>query len=40
MAAHDENGDPYIERINTNTFGEDFGGEEHSIVVPETAVRD
>jgi hypothetical protein len=37
MAAHNETEEPYIERIYTNTFGEDFGGEEHSIVIPETA---
>jgi hypothetical protein len=37
MAAHDETQEPYIEKIYTNSFGEDFGGEEHSIVVPETA---
>lgn len=37
MAAHNESEEPIIERIYTNTFGEDFGGEEHSIVVPETA---
>jgi hypothetical protein len=40
MAAYREGEDyePIIEKLNTNTFGEDFAGEEHSIVVPETAV--
>jgi hypothetical protein len=37
MAAHNESQEPYIERIYTNTFAEDIGGEEHSIVIPETA---
>jgi hypothetical protein len=37
MAAHNESEEPYIEKIYTNTFGEDFGNEEHSLVVPETA---
>lgn len=37
MAAHNESEEPIIERIYTNTFGENFGGEEHSVVVPETA---
>jgi hypothetical protein len=37
MAAHNESEEPYIERIYTNTFGEDFDDEEHSIVIPETA---
>lgn len=37
MAAHNESEEPVIEKIYTNTFGEDFGGEEHSIVIPETA---
>jgi hypothetical protein len=37
MAAHNESEEPYIEKIYTNTFGEDFGEEEHSLVVPETA---
>jgi len=37
MAAHNESEEPYIEKIYTNTFGEDFGDEEHSLVVPETA---
>ncbi|KAF8854581.1 SET domain-containing protein [Acephala macrosclerotiorum] len=37
MAAHNETEEPYIERIYTNTFGEDFNGQEHSIVIPETA---
>jgi len=37
MAAHNEAEEPYIEKIYTNTFGEDFGNEEHSLVVPETA---
>jgi len=37
MAAHNESEEPYIEKIYTNTFGEDFGDEEHSLVIPETA---
>ncbi|CZR54914.1 uncharacterized protein PAC_04799 [Phialocephala subalpina] len=37
MAAHNESEEPYIERIYTNTFGEDFNNQEHSIVIPETA---
>jgi hypothetical protein len=37
MAAHNESEEPYIEKIYTNTFSEDFGDEEHSLVVPETA---
>jgi hypothetical protein len=37
MAAHNESEEPIVERIYTNTFGLDFGGEEHSVVVPETA---
>jgi hypothetical protein len=37
MAAHNESEEPYIEKIYTNTFGEDFGDEDHSLVVPETA---
>lgn len=37
MAAHNESAELYIEKIYTNTFGEDFGDEEHSLVVPETA---
>lgn len=27
-----------IGKLNVNTFGETFGGEEHSIIIPETAV--
>ncbi|THV50499.1 hypothetical protein BGAL_0147g00020 [Botrytis galanthina] len=42
LAAHEphrqlHNGEGIIGRLNTNTFGEDFLGQEHSIVVPETA---
>ncbi|KUJ08751.1 SET domain-containing protein [Mollisia scopiformis] len=37
MAAHNVTEEPYIERIYTNTFGEDFNNQEHSIVIPETA---
>lgn len=37
MAAHNESEEPHIDKIYTNTFGEDFGDEEHSLVVPETA---
>lgn len=42
LAAHEPhrqlpNGEGVIGRLNTNTFGEDFLGQEHSIVVPETA---
>ena len=29
--------DEVVGRLNVNTFGEDFGGEEHSLAVPETA---
>jgi hypothetical protein len=28
-----------IGRLNVSTFGGDFGGEEHSLVVPEMAAR-
>jgi hypothetical protein len=46
LAAHEEDeskaivksGKGVIGRLNTNTFGEEFDGEEHSLVVPETAV--
>lgn len=43
LAAHEEklreiSGAGVVGRLNTNTFGEDFGGVEHSIVAPETAV--
>jgi hypothetical protein len=27
-----------VGKLNVNTFGEQFGGEEHSIIIPETAV--
>ena len=37
MAAHNESEEPYLEKIYTNTFGEQFGEEDHSLVVPETA---
>ncbi|TGO38006.1 hypothetical protein BHYA_0084g00380 [Botrytis hyacinthi] len=42
LAAHEplcqlHNSEGIIGRLNTNTFGEDFLGQEHSIVVPETA---
>lgn len=37
MVAHNESEKQIIERIYTNTFGEDFGGEGHSVDVPETA---
>ena len=37
-AAHDENADEVIGRPLTNTFDAKFGGEDHSIIVPETAV--
>ncbi|TGO63667.1 hypothetical protein BCON_0011g00050 [Botryotinia convoluta] len=42
LAAHEShrqlhNGEGVIGRLNTNTFGEDFLGQEHSIMVPETA---
>jgi hypothetical protein len=33
-----EGGGGAVGRLNVNTFGEEFGGEEHSIVIPETAV--
>ena len=30
--------DEMVGKLNVNTFAEDFRGQEHSIVVPETAV--
>ncbi|RDW70391.1 hypothetical protein BP5796_08788 [Coleophoma crateriformis] len=36
MAAHNA-GDPIMERVNTNSFSGEFGGEPHFIVYPETA---
>jgi hypothetical protein len=37
MAAQNGSEEPIIERIYTNNFGEDFGEEEHSVAVLETA---
>ena len=39
LATHEEGGvDGVIGRLNTNVFAVNMGGEEHSVIVPETAV--
>jgi hypothetical protein len=37
MATHNQ-GDPIMERVNTNAFAGDFGGAPHFLLYPETAV--
>lgn len=37
LGHHDPNADPLLGILDTNTFAAEFGGEDHMVIVPETA---